>query len=117
EHTRCVAPPAARSDRCAGCGGQGARGRRANARREGLRGALEVQALAAVRRAPAVVVGSGLAGLSAALGLEGCVLLTRGSLGSGSSGHAQGGIAAALGPDDEAAAHAADTLAVAGGLG
>src|SRR5690606_10538137 len=73
--------------------------------------------IADVRRAPAVIVGSGIAGLSTALGLERCVLLTRGALGSGSSGHAQGGIAAALGADDEAGHHAADTLAVSGGLG
>jgi len=52
--------------------------------------------LSNVRRVRAVVVGSGLAGLSTALGLKDCLVLTRGRLGSGSSGHAQGGIAAAL---------------------
>jgi len=76
-----------------------------------------VKRIADIRRANAVVVGSGLAGLSAALGLDGCVMLTRGSLGNGSSRHAQGGIAAALGADDLPSYHAADTLAVAGGLG
>src|SRR5690606_1270427 len=69
-----------------------------------------------IRRARAVVVGSGIAGLSAALGLEHCVVLTRGELGSGSSRHAQGGIAAALAPDDSAADHALDTLAVSAEL-
>jgi len=69
-----------------------------------------------VRRARAVVVGSGIAGLSAALGIGDCIVLTRGALGSGSSPHAQGGIAAALGADDTPASHARDTLAVSAGL-
>src|SRR5690606_17312027 len=69
-----------------------------------------------IRRARAVVVGSGVAGLSAALGLDRCVVLTRGTLGSGSSGHAQGGIAAAISPEDSAEHHALDTLAVSAGL-
>jgi L-aspartate oxidase len=73
--------------------------------------------LSNVRRVRAVVVGSGLAGLSTALGLKDCLVLTRGRLGSGSSGHAQGGIAAALAQDDHASHHAADTLTVSGGLG
>jgi L-aspartate oxidase len=72
--------------------------------------------IADIRRARAIVVGSGIAGLSAALGLDGCVVLTRGRLGSGSSGYAQGGIAAALGADDSATRHAADTVAVSGGI-
>src|SRR5690606_29997999 len=69
-----------------------------------------------IRYARAVVVGSGIAGLSTALGLERAVVLTRGPLGSGSSRHAQGGIAAALAPDDSPAEHALDTLAVSAGL-
>jgi len=69
-----------------------------------------------IRRARAVVVGSGIAGLSAALGIEDCIVLTRGTLGSGSSRHAQGGIAAALGADDSPTDHALDTLAVSAGL-
>lgn len=72
--------------------------------------------IGAVRRAGTVIVGSGLAGLSAALGLGNCVVVTRGKLGSGSSEHAQGGIAAAVSPGDSAADHAADTLAVSAGL-
>jgi L-aspartate oxidase len=72
--------------------------------------------LVEIRRTRAVVVGSGIAGLSAALGLEHCTVLTRGELGSGSSRHAQGGIAAAIAPDDSPADHARDTLAVAAGL-
>jgi L-aspartate oxidase len=64
----------------------------------------------------AVIVGSGLAGLTAALELGDCTLVTRTALGDGASGWAQGGIAAAIGPDDDAAQHAADTVAVSGGL-
>ncbi len=67
--------------------------------------------------ARAVVVGSGIAGLSAALTLGHCVVLTRGPLGSGCSDLAQGGIAAAVGTEDHPDAHAADTLAVGAGIG
>jgi L-aspartate oxidase len=67
--------------------------------------------------AATLVVGSGLAGLSAALGLERCTVLTRGKLGRGSSSLAQGGIAAALDASDAPSKHAADTVAVAGGIG
>jgi len=66
-----------------------------------------------------VVIGAGAAGLSAALGLapHRVTLLTKGRLGSsGSSPLAQGGIAAALGPDDGPALHTRDTLAAGGGL-
>ncbi|MDB5077658.1 MAG: fumarate reductase/succinate dehydrogenase flavoprotein domain protein [Chloroflexi bacterium] len=67
-----------------------------------------------------IVVGSGLAGLATALaaGDAGARvrLLTAGDLLSGSSPWAQGGIAAALGADDHPSLHAADTLAVGGGL-
>jgi L-aspartate oxidase len=63
-----------------------------------------------------IVVGSGVAGLSAALNLGRCVVITKGALASGSSDFAQGGIAAALGPDDSPTAHAADTVAVGGGM-
>jgi L-aspartate oxidase len=71
-------------------------------------------------QADLVVVGSGVAGLTAALtaGDAGAdvLLLTAGALLSGSSPRAQGGIAAALGPDDGADLHAADTVAVGAGL-
>lgn len=72
-----------------------------------------------LRDTPAVVVGSGVAGLSAALALApiGVTVLTKttGPAG-GSSLHAQGGVAAALGPDDTPALHAADTVAAGAGL-
>lgn len=65
----------------------------------------------------AVIVGGGLAGLSTALELGDCTVVTGDLLGTGASAWAQGGIAAAFGGDDDPAAHARDTLAVAGGLG
>ncbi|HEX9734363.1 MAG TPA: L-aspartate oxidase [Thermoanaerobaculia bacterium] len=66
-----------------------------------------------------VVVGSGVAGLAAALALapRRVRLLTKTELASGgSSGWAQGGVAAALAADDSPRAHAEDTLAAAAGL-
>ncbi len=75
-----------------------------------------------VRRVPAVVLGAGVAGLSAALGLDahgvGCVVVTEGRIGlAGSSPLAQGGVAAAIGADDHPSLHAEDTVAVAAGIG
>ncbi|HEU4516369.1 MAG TPA: L-aspartate oxidase [Steroidobacteraceae bacterium] len=66
--------------------------------------------------APAVVVGGGIAGLSTALSLEGCVVASGATIGDGASRLAQGGIAAAIGPGDSPALHAADTLRVSAGL-
>lgn len=66
-----------------------------------------------------VVVGAGLAGLTAALAAAPArvLLLTEAPLGQGcSSAWAQGGMAAALGPDDSPALHAADTVAAGAGL-
>ncbi|MBV9602692.1 MAG: FAD-dependent oxidoreductase [Chloroflexi bacterium] len=67
-----------------------------------------------------VVVGSGAAGLSAALraaDLGARVgVLTAGPLLAGSSPRAQGGVAAAIGADDTPAIHAEDTLLVGAGL-
>ncbi len=66
-----------------------------------------------------VIVGSGLAGLIAALTLspEPCVLVTRAHLGAeSSSGWAQGGIAACIGADDSVDLHLADTLGAGDGL-
>ena len=69
--------------------------------------------------ADVVIVGAGVAGLSAALALapRRVQVVTKTRLGAGgSSPWAQGGVAAAVGPDDSPALHAADTIAVAGGL-
>ncbi|MDI9239947.1 FAD-dependent oxidoreductase [Lysobacter sp. LF1] len=59
---------------------------------------------------PVVVIGAGIAGLSTALAAapREVVLIDPGGLNS--SGLAQGGIAAALGPGDNVGAHVADTL-------
>ncbi|OLT48038.1 L-aspartate oxidase [Cellulosimicrobium sp. CUA-896] len=70
--------------------------------------------------ADAIVVGSGIAGLTAALELRTRVprvlLVTKGELSSGSTVWAQGGIAAALHPEDSPEAHLADTLVAGVGL-
>jgi L-aspartate oxidase len=66
-----------------------------------------------------VIIGSGAAGLTAALALAPLspILLTAGRLASdAASAWAQGGIAAAIGPDDSPALHAADTIAAGAGL-
>lgn len=72
--------------------------------------------MTAAREHRVIIVGSGIAGLSLALHLGSCTLVTKSRLGAGSSELAQGGLAAALGSDDSAASHAADTVAVAGGI-
>jgi L-aspartate oxidase len=70
--------------------------------------------------ADVIVVGSGIAGLTAALELRTRVprvlLVTKTVLASGSTVWAQGGIAAALDPADSPAAHLADTLTAGAGL-
>ncbi|QTE31256.1 L-aspartate oxidase [Pengzhenrongella sicca] len=70
--------------------------------------------------ADVVVVGSGIAGLTAALELRTRVprvlLVTKTVLASGSTVWAQGGVAAALDPADSPAAHLADTLTAGAGL-
>ncbi len=67
-----------------------------------------------------LIVGSGAAGLSAALRASELgarvAVLTAGPLLAGSSPRAQGGVAAAIGADDTPALHAADTLQVGAGL-
>ena len=67
-----------------------------------------------------VVVGSGIAGLTAALRLSGAglgvTLVTKTVASSGSTRWAQGGIAAALAPTDSADAHFVDTMGAGGGL-
>ncbi|GEN62919.1 L-aspartate oxidase [Acetobacter oeni] len=65
-----------------------------------------------------VIAGAGLAGLSTALHLDRpCVLLSAGLPGdNAASSLAQGGLAAAVGPDDSPGLHAADTMAAGAGL-
>jgi L-aspartate oxidase len=72
-----------------------------------------------VARADIVVVGSGIAGLTTALKARraGRVLLvTKTVLDAGSTRWAQGGIAAALGPEDSPEQHLTDTLVAGAGL-
>ncbi|HEY7214270.1 MAG TPA: FAD-dependent oxidoreductase, partial [Thermoanaerobaculia bacterium] len=72
-----------------------------------------------VSRSEVLVVGTGAAGLTAALGCSPLrvTVLTKARLGfGGSSPWAQGGIAAAVGKDDAPALHAADTMAAGAGL-
>ncbi|MEX2526150.1 MAG: L-aspartate oxidase [Gemmatimonadota bacterium] len=87
-----------------------------------------VTASAKLIEADAVVVGSGVAGLSAALALARnpvmagqspprVLLLTRGRVGSdGATPWAQGGVAAAMDPRDSPLLHAQDTMAAGGGM-
>jgi L-aspartate oxidase len=70
-------------------------------------------------RADVVVIGSGIAGLTAALRLVGHVekvlVVTKDVLAAGSTQWAQGGIAAALGPGDTPDQHEHDTLVAGAG--
>lgn len=69
--------------------------------------------------ADVVVIGSGIAGLTAALRLRGQVdkvlVVTKDVLAAGSTQWAQGGIAAALGPEDTPEEHEQDTLVAGAG--
>ena len=72
------------------------------------------------RDADVVVVGSGAAGMSAALAAAGSgrrvLLISKDELGGGATPLAQGGLAAAIGPGDSAARHQRDTLVAGAGL-
>jgi len=66
-----------------------------------------------------VIVGGGIAGLACALAAPEdatIVVVDKGESGAGSSPLAQGGIAAAVGPEDSPDRHAADTIAAGAGL-
>jgi L-aspartate oxidase len=66
-----------------------------------------------------VIVGGGIAGLRAAIGLAPAgrvVVLTKADPTESNTGYAQGGIAAALGADDSPGLHAADTIRAGDGL-
>jgi L-aspartate oxidase len=66
------------------------------------------------------IVGAGVAGLTAALTAADAgasvAVLAKGAVDSSNSWAAQGGVAAAVGPDDDPSLHAADTLAAGRGL-
>ena len=66
-----------------------------------------------------LIIGSGIAGLRAVAELSPAgdvLILTKAEPEEGNTGHAQGGIAAAVGPGDSPELHAADTLAAGDGL-
>ena len=66
-----------------------------------------------------LIIGSGIAALRAAAELSGAgdvLILTKAEPEEGNTGYAQGGIAAAVGPDDSPELHLADTLAAGDGL-
>ena len=66
-----------------------------------------------------LVIGAGIAGLSLTLRLPHhlkVVVVTKGSLGESNTWYAQGGLAAAVGPDDDPELHFADTIAAGAGL-
>ena len=70
-------------------------------------------------RADFLVLGSGIAGLRAALGLarHGTVLVvTKDQPTESNTGYAQGGVAAAVGADDRTELHLADTVEAGGGI-
>jgi L-aspartate oxidase len=66
-----------------------------------------------------IVVGAGVAGLAFTLSLPAnlrVALLTKGALGESNTRYAQGGLSAAVGPDDSPELHAQDTLIAGAGL-
>jgi L-aspartate oxidase len=66
-----------------------------------------------------LIIGSGIAGLRAAMELAGAgtvLILTKAEPREGNTGYAQGGIAAAVDRDDSPDQHAADTIAAGDGL-
>jgi L-aspartate oxidase len=66
-----------------------------------------------------LVIGSGIAGLRAAISLGergDVIILTKADPGESNTGYAQGGIAAAMGDDDSPALHARDTIGAGDGL-
>ena len=71
-------------------------------------------------QADVIVIGSGVAGLTATLNLRAAglsvLLVTKANLDEGSTKWAQGGIAAALGPGDSPDEHKEDTLVAGAGL-
>src|SRR5215469_12580030 len=66
-----------------------------------------------------IIIGGGVAGLSTLLALPPrarVALMTKAALGESNTRYAQGGLAAAVGPDDDPELHLRDTLAAGAGL-
>lgn len=81
--------------------------------------ALAAPAVTWTRDVDVVVIGSGAAGLAAALAvrpLRSVLLVTKDTLDAGSTAWAQGGLAAVLDPQDSLEAHVRDTLEAGAGL-
>jgi L-aspartate oxidase len=71
------------------------------------------------RQYDVIVIGAGVAGLAFTLRLPPrlrVALLTKGALGESNTRYAQGGLSAAIGPDDSSALHLEDTLIAGAGL-
>src|SRR5687768_243979 len=89
---------------------------------ERLPGRLTAPAPGWTTRADVVVIGSGIAGLTAALRIHAAdrslklMVVTKDHLSAGSTQWAQGGIAAALGPGDTPDQHLHDTLVAGAGV-
>ena len=84
-----------------------------------LPGQLAAPAPSWERDVDVVVVGSGAAGLAAALAVRpvrSALIVTKGELAAGSTAWAQGGLAAVLDPTDSLENHVRDTLAAGAGL-
>ena len=85
-----------------------------------IAGDLDVGSVRWERRTEVVVVGTGAAGLSAALALINAgrhvTLITKGHLGDGATAWAQGGLAAVIDPSDRVSGHTDDTLQAGAGL-
>ncbi len=72
-----------------------------------------------IDRTDFLIIGSGIAGLRAAIGLAGAgavTILTKAEPSESNTGYAQGGIAAAIGDGDSPSLHAADTIRAGDGL-
>ncbi|CAB4796449.1 MAG: L-aspartate oxidase [Actinobacteria bacterium] len=81
--------------------------------------ALDAPAVTWTRDVDVVVLGSGAAGLAAALAvrpLRSVLLVTKDTLDAGATAWAQGGLAAVLDPQDSLEAHVSDTLEAGAGL-
>ncbi|HEY7466956.1 MAG TPA: FAD-dependent oxidoreductase, partial [Dehalococcoidia bacterium] len=80
---------------------------------------LTVRGAVMARHFDYIIVGSGIAGLYAALMARDhgdVLILTKGSIDEANTKYAQGGIAAAIAPDDSADLHLQDTLVAGAGL-
>src|SRR6058998_948154 len=72
-----------------------------------------------ILRADFLVLGSGIAGLRAALGLarhDTVLVVTKDQPSESNTGYAQGGVAAAVGADDRTELHLLDTVRAGGGI-